>query len=535
MNVIANAKKNLLPLFSAYLFCSYPIIFLWSKNWEDVFIQEITITLSVVLIVTTIFYCCYLTATKNSFKASISCCIINFFFFSFGSIFNHTTPTFIWLKSTIKIWNYNVLIPAWVLICLFFLYVLKKTSNKTSSFLFNIQNILSVTLIAFATPPILSHLTHSTVFPRKNVTLKNQIDPKRRPNIYYIILDEYGRQDVLKVLYQYDNNTFINFLKKHGFFVAEKSCSNYSTTALSIPSSLSMNFLDIPEEDRSKHYFSNWSYSPSSTVENSPLIKILKEYGYLFINIASGFGFTLKMKTADREMVNYYLSSFTDFLVDQSLFGPFSRKFSSLRISGAGSKIILNQLSCLSKTPSMTSPHFVFCHILCPHFPFVFNEDGEEISDYEQFFDTRANYSAPYLQQISAINKKIMIAIEDLLQQDPNSIIILQADHGPCYGNNFRYYCLEEGSFHKNLLVERMGILNAYHFPKTNAPEIPNDVTPVNSFRIILNHYFGASLPLLPNICHWSTIPHIFNFTEYPAEKINTIEIKGEEILDPFH
>ncbi len=62
------------------------------------------------------------------------------------------------------------------------------------------------------------------------------------PNIYYIVLDMYTRGDVLADLYQHDNGPFLQALRDRGFYIAERSHSNYPCTILSIPSALNMNY-----------------------------------------------------------------------------------------------------------------------------------------------------------------------------------------------------------------------------------------------------------------------------------------------------
>ncbi len=53
------------------------------------------------------------------------------------------------------------------------------------------------------------------------------------PDIYYIILDSYGRADMLKSVYGFDNSSFMNGLEQRGFFVASRSQANYPKTVLS--------------------------------------------------------------------------------------------------------------------------------------------------------------------------------------------------------------------------------------------------------------------------------------------------------------
>src|SRR5207244_7041298 len=64
-----------------------------------------------------------------------------------------------------------------------------------------------------------------------------------KPDIYYIILDGYGRQDVLKDLYGFDNSDFIQFLQSRGFYVADQARANYCSTVPSLASSLNRTYL----------------------------------------------------------------------------------------------------------------------------------------------------------------------------------------------------------------------------------------------------------------------------------------------------
>jgi hypothetical protein len=69
--------------------------------------------------------------------------------------------------------------------------------------------------------------------------------PKGRyPDIYYIILDGHARSDILAELYGYDNNWFVDSLRQRGFYVADRSRTNYAQTYLSLASTLNMTYLD---------------------------------------------------------------------------------------------------------------------------------------------------------------------------------------------------------------------------------------------------------------------------------------------------
>lgn len=62
------------------------------------------------------------------------------------------------------------------------------------------------------------------------------------PNIYWIVLDGYPRQDVLREGFGFDNSDFIQLLTSFGFTVLDQSRSNFPATVNSISSTLNMDY-----------------------------------------------------------------------------------------------------------------------------------------------------------------------------------------------------------------------------------------------------------------------------------------------------
>ena len=53
-----------------------------------------------------------------------------------------------------------------------------------------------------------------------------------------------------------------------------------------------------------------------------------------------------------------------------------------------------------------------------------------------------------------------------------------------------------------SLEANRYEILNAYYLPGDGAESLYPTITPVNSFRVILDKYFGENFPLLPDVSY---------------------------------
>jgi hypothetical protein len=109
------------------------------------------------------------------------------------------------------------------------------------------------------------------------------------PDIYYIILDAYGRSDMLQTIHGFDNSQFIEALESRGFAVASQSKSNYPRTLLSLSSSLNMQYLDVMA---SVMRDSNLWWPVSDVVQHSEVRRLLENQGYKTIFFANNAGYS---------------------------------------------------------------------------------------------------------------------------------------------------------------------------------------------------------------------------------------------------
>jgi hypothetical protein len=118
----------------------------------------------------------------------------------------------------------------------------------------------------------------------KDATLSEQpSSTSDRPDIYYIIVDAYAGESVLKEVYGFDNQPFVNSLKNRGFFVADDSRSNYHLTELSLASSLNMTHLHKLELEKFKTRI-----PIRQMIANSSVVRYLTQRGYQTIAFESG-------------------------------------------------------------------------------------------------------------------------------------------------------------------------------------------------------------------------------------------------------
>ena len=167
---------------------------------------------------------------------------------------------------------------------------------------------------------------------------------------------------------------------------------------------------------------------------------------------------------------------------------------------------------------------FVFAHIMSPHSPFVFQADGSPAPArsaapatwYDDAInpasaDQRESFIRGYRGQVEFVNRRIRQVLESLLTDSSRRrIIILQGDHGP-------NMTLQMSGPTAAAAAERLSILNAYYVPPDMRSRLYLSITPVNTFRVILNRYFGGSEPLLPDRNYLS-----------PDDPYDFIDVTGE-------
>ena len=104
-----------------------------------------------------------------------------------------------------------------------------------------------------------------------------------------------------------------------------------------------------------------------------------------------------------------------------------------------------------------------------------------------------------FTDNLTFLNSQLKVLIDKLLAASAvPPIIILQADEGPF---SLIGPWLGEDATEAALRV-KMGILNAYYLPEVDNNALYSAITPVNSFRLVFDLYFGTELGLLPDRCY---------------------------------
>ncbi|MBN2351736.1 MAG: hypothetical protein JXD23_04130 [Spirochaetales bacterium] len=500
------------PLF----FGVFPILFLYAGNTREMRFEEILLPLALMtaaaIVVTLLLGLLWRNFMKSGIVASTGLVVI----FSFGR-----------LKDLTREWQLPyreyVILGALILlavVAIVFLIRTKKNLLPLTKILNFAGGVLVVIQVAIAGAGLLQLAGKASPValnagpaPKGAPAVPANADPGDYPDIYYIIPDSYGRADTMNRFYQYDNSDFVGFLENEGFTVFREARSNYCQTLLSLSAVLNMNYiddfitLDKDTDDRMPLV---------EKLRHNALFDFLKEHGYAVVNFSSGYEYTeirdadvyLKPKGSLSEFQNILLTTTTLSIVDgQTAFDAHRRR-------------IAYTLNTMPMAHIPGHPRFIFVHMVCPHPPFVFGPDGEKVEQkfgfsyidgdgYMGLGGTVEEYAKGYFDEMTYFNKLMRVAVSQILEKNAGRppVIVIQADHGPGMHMDFL-------SAERTNLKDRFSILYAIYLPGHTGVWRPIDSTPVNTFRVVLNQYFKADLPLLEPRSYYSTWPRPFIFKD---------------------
>ena len=333
------------------------------------------------------------------------------------------------------------------------------------------------------------------------------------PDIYYFVLDAYGSADILRDLYDVDIDGFLGALEDRGFYVARESRANYPQTQHSLASTLNMEYLDELAARLGPDYTDRDPLT--RLMKGSKVVSSLRSRGYSFVAFATTPSF-VSMNNADFyiEKDAEWTTEFETSLINATAFRPFFRRLvDDYEFKRAKIRHLLERVQDLSDVPG---PKFVFAHVLAPHPPFVFAADGSataldrpyNLGDGWEVYGVDG-YVRGYRDSVQFLNRRMIPVVDAILSgADRPVAIILQGDHGG--GVTLDWHQPER------MIGERFPILNAFLLPGGGARRLYPGISPVNTFRVLYNHYFGADYPLLLDRSYFADQDRPYVFTLVP-------------------
>jgi hypothetical protein len=361
----------------------------------------------------------------------------------------------------------------------------------------------------------------------------------KKPDIYYFVFDRYNSPVSLKANFNYDNSDIVNFLSQQGFTTRENALSNYPFTMSSVSSTMAMDY--FPQYEKMFGGQGKWqSAAPYRRIlSDSPIAQILQSQGYNYNQVSSWWDFTrLNIEADDNPTHSFRLRLFNKDLfqsdlqrdiINKSVLSPWLKKGVSAgsfafikydldRNPAENFEAQMSALKDIAGRADKSTPQFSFAHILAPHPPYVFDQNGNPPPYDNESNDNDVDEKVKYTNELTYINKRIKDLVSAITAQSPDAVIVIQADEGP-YPKQFRgpmsenhYY--DPINLPEKEMKQKFGVMASYRLPGLSADDIGQANSSVNVFRVILDKYLGYGLPTLPD-CHFAvgTKFNIFDYT----------------------
>jgi hypothetical protein len=492
-----------------FAFALFPIAALLAYNIVQVSprvaLRSVAISLSATLILVLLITL----VTRQWRKSALISTSLLILFFSYGHVYEflQAHPVF-----GFSLGRHRYLIILYCLVFALATWTILRRSFDLANFILAF-NVIGLLLLVLPVYQIVNYTIRTSVgehqlaeaSPTTQTLIPGQ--PGNMPDIYFIVLDSYARQDILMTDFGFDNSAFLNQLESMGFYIADCGRSNNTSTHGSLAITLNMDNIIALREGLVAQGLSGDDDTP--LIRQSLVRHMFSSIGYRTVAFESGYEWTrirdadvyLKYTGSPYEM--QVLQPFEAMLIRTTALLIWSDstykelpEYNQNPFSGVNTKFddhINRQLFILEQLPRLASypgPKFVFVHMEIPHPPYVFLPDGGIALD-PLLYNAEMNRPADvahfhegYINEIQFINRQMPGILQTLISGSKvPPIIVLIGDTGPATENKFEN-------------------LQAYYFPGEGVKNLYPTISLINTFRLVFNTYFGAHFELLPDVSY---------------------------------
>lgn len=356
-------------------------------------------------------------------------------------------------------------------------------------------------------------------------------DTGTKPDIYYIVLEDYANQTQLTNQFGFTNADFSNFLTSAGYYLNPNAHQNYPYTTMSIASTLNAGY--------NTDMINKFAGAKSQTivpyhraVQYSSVAQTFKNLGYSYDEIGTWYETTNRGPLAnnfylnDRQLILFnhtnYINGYTQNELAQSLYWRFlgnGVKIGHWTLAHyQGQDQIHLTTDALAQLKSLVNQapggRFIFAHLIIPHEPYNFNADGS-LSANSGSNNTGQPIKQKYLGQLQYINNQIEPILSKIKQNSSGqAVVILQSDEGP-QPQALNDHDYDQGSesdeinhvdmrsWNNDDINLKYGTMVAYNIPGVSPADLASGANHLNIFRLVLDHYFDARMPFLPE-CYYA-------------------------------
>ncbi len=501
--VWSRASLALAPLHPV-LFAAYAVLYLYASNISELTASDVLQPLAIALLGASTILLLLGVVSRNLTRAAIVTSAVVVAFFGYGHAEKFLASLGLGLRTQLVAWS--------VLIVLATILAIRARQllPRLTTFLNIVALILIVITLVTIVPREIERAAVSAGERTTGAAQPGDGATSLKRDIYYLVFDRYGSEWSLDYHFGIDSD-LPEWLGDHGFQVATGSHANYRRTDFSLAATLNMTLLD---HLTARYGRDTDDRTPARSMLGDHAVgRFLQAQGYRYFHLGSWYDPTRTNAQADVSLTYDPESEFSVVLRETTIVTAIRRllghRDEALSLGERHPRIADFQFGQLARLRDEPGPKFVFAHVLLPHSPYVFRADGRRVTGPEAASEPESHL---YAGQLAYTDSRIKETVEHLLAGSPDDqpIIIVQGDEGP-YARKDIDWSGREAEY----LQVRFGILNAMYLPDADPGTVQSSITSVNTFRLVLSHYFGADLPLLPDRSFtWPDNDHTYDFQD---------------------
>ena len=476
-------------LLLAIFFCLHGTV----ENYGFLDMDEILlIGVMVIICITVLFMAIFLFKRDMPF-ASLLTFFISLWYLFFGAIHD-------WIKSKAFlsfIQSYTVLLPI-IIICTIGWAIWIKQNRPLQQKLFLYFNIL---FIIFCTWDVVLLVNKSSHTDRKKEAVVPFDTGKvmAKPNVYYLLFDEYPGYKSLADSFAFRNDSLYDFFRGNEFKILPVF-SNYNLTLFSMSSIFNMQYVDPASYNHAiidQHDAQQRTYA----IKYGEVFSVFRSMGYQ-VNNYSIFDIGKQKSMAARNSLfpvhqrllthkflhNRLLKDIGWFFISGRFEIPFLRKKILYRTDKNNRKAA--EMLVQQAAQRTAVPQFSYAHFLLPHAPYYRDSSG----NYNDSRYLNNLYDKDrFLSYVKYANTVIRSLVNKIVQYDPAAIIIVMSDHGFLHSPNNK-------SENNPLKFDN---ICAVRLPGNNFKPYKDSWSNVNFFPYLFYCAFGQQMPYLKDSSIW--------------------------------
>lgn len=481
---MTHLKKAGIPVLSMLLVCFYPCAFLYFQNAGEARAVDMLPFFGIFLLTAVVIFLGADLILRNVARAALICDLAMLAVINFTMVCNG-------IKNLLPGFHNKIFLIAVAAVLVLLLVLLrKKKPNMTVPcglicLMFGAMILVNGLMAA---PTIIAAVTSR--HPSVAFRMADQSFSGEQRNVYYMIFDEYGGPVNLDHYFGYDNEEFLTALEDRGFSVSRTSKNTESPwTVTLVPNMLNLQYVTsdaVPINSRL-----DW-------LENPALFQLFQNNGYQ-VNLVNQNGFLhetgcrVLTKDQSEETISVYLYENSIFCQIPKLKWVIEERV--LHRGENGYLVALDDAVTAMKDcwkAAQNGPTLTVCYLVAPHAPFLFDGSGA-LTDPADYYEWRK--PELYLAKLYYINQQILEAVDNIQKNDPEAVILLQADHG---ARNPGHLVDQFGGpwFDTTVEIPYMeNVLNSVYVPGGSV-DVEGD-TCINATRKTLDAVFGTELGTL--------------------------------------